>query len=36
VIKEPKLSPNGSRSIAFVEDPNGIPVELLTARSRPR
>jgi lactoylglutathione lyase len=36
VIKEPKLSPNGSRSIAFVEDPNGIPVELLTARPHPR
>jgi lactoylglutathione lyase len=36
VIKEPKLSPNGSRTIAFVEDPNGIVVELLTARARPR
>jgi lactoylglutathione lyase len=29
IIKEPKKSPGGSRSIAFVEDPNGIPVELL-------
>ena|ERR1700685_2742388 len=32
VIKEPKKSPGGSRSIAFVEDPNGIPVELLEPR----
>jgi lactoylglutathione lyase len=29
VIKGPKKSPSGTRSIAFVEDPNGIPVELL-------
>lgn len=29
VIKGPKKSPGGTRSIAFVEDPNGIPVELL-------
>ena len=29
IIKEPKRSPGGSRSIAFVEDPNGIPIELL-------
>lgn len=29
ILKGPKKSPGGSRSIAFVEDPNGIPVELL-------
>ncbi|MGH7728459.1 MAG: VOC family protein [Vulcanimicrobiaceae bacterium] len=29
IIAEPKKSPGGSRSLAFVEDPNGIPVELL-------
>ena len=29
VIKGPKKSPGGTRWIAFVEDPNGIPVELL-------
>jgi lactoylglutathione lyase len=33
IIKEPKKSPGGTRSIAFVEDPNGIPVELLEPRS---
>ncbi|MFN2527823.1 MAG: VOC family protein [Candidatus Baltobacteraceae bacterium] len=29
IIKDVKKSPSGGRSIAFVEDPNGIPVELL-------
>jgi len=29
IIKGPKKSPGGTRWIAFVEDPNGIPVELL-------
>jgi lactoylglutathione lyase len=29
VVKGPKKSPSGTRWIAFVEDPNGIPVELL-------
>lgn len=29
ILKGPKKSPSGTRSIAFVEDPNGIPVELL-------
>jgi len=24
IVKEPKKSPGGTRSIAFVEDPNGI------------
>lgn len=33
VLKRPKKSPGGSRTIAFVADPNGIPVELLEARS---
>jgi lactoylglutathione lyase len=33
IVKEPKKSPGGSRSIAFIEDPNGIPVELLEPRS---
>jgi lactoylglutathione lyase len=32
IVKEPKKSPGGSRWIAFVEDPNGIPVELLEPR----
>jgi lactoylglutathione lyase len=32
ILKEPKNSPGGSRRIAFVEDPNGIPVELLEPR----
>ncbi|MDQ2680839.1 MAG: VOC family protein [Candidatus Eremiobacteraeota bacterium] len=32
ILKEPKKSPGGSRAIAFVEDPNGIPVELLEPR----
>jgi lactoylglutathione lyase len=32
ILREPKLSPTGTRSIAFVEDPNGIPIELLEPR----
>ena len=32
VLKDVKKSPGGGRSIAFVEDPNGIPVELLEPR----
>jgi lactoylglutathione lyase len=35
IVKEPKKSPGGSRSIAFIEDPNGIPVELLEPKSGP-
>jgi lactoylglutathione lyase len=35
IIKEPKKSPGGTRAIAFVEDPNGIPVELLEPREGP-
>jgi lactoylglutathione lyase len=34
VIKGPKKSPGGTRWIAFVEDPNGIPVELLEPRTK--
>ncbi len=32
VLKDVKRSPGGTRAIAFVEDPNGIPVELLEPR----
>jgi lactoylglutathione lyase len=32
ILTEPKKPPSGSRWIAFVEDPNGIPVELLEPR----
>ncbi|MBV9233066.1 MAG: VOC family protein [Candidatus Eremiobacteraeota bacterium] len=32
VLKDVYKSPSGTRAIAFVEDPNGIPVELLEAR----
>jgi lactoylglutathione lyase len=32
VIKDVYKSPGGRRAIAFVEDPNGIPVELLEPR----
>jgi lactoylglutathione lyase len=35
IIKEPKRSPGGTRWIAFVEDPNGIPVELLEPKAGP-
>jgi lactoylglutathione lyase len=35
ILKEPKKSPGGTRWIAFVEDPNGIPVELLEPKSGP-
>jgi lactoylglutathione lyase len=33
VLTDVKKSPGGSRAIAFVEDPNGIPVELLEPRA---
>ena len=33
ILKGPKKSPGGTRWIAFVEDPNGIPVELLEPKS---
>ena len=32
ILKEPTSSPGGGRAIAFVEDPNGIPIELLEPR----
>ncbi len=31
----PKKSPGGSRWLAFIEDPNGIPIELLEKVARP-
>jgi lactoylglutathione lyase len=34
ILQDVKKSPGGSRAIAFVEDPNGIPVELLEPRQR--
>ena len=34
IVKDVKKSPGGSRAIAFVEDPNGIPVEVLEPSSR--
>ena len=33
VVKEPKKSPGGTRSIAMIEDPNGVVVELLEPKS---
>jgi len=33
IVKDVKRSPSGTRAIAFIEDPNGIPVELLEPRS---
>jgi lactoylglutathione lyase len=32
IVREPKSSPGGKRAIAFIEDPNGIPIELLEPR----
>lgn len=32
ILKDTYKSPSGTRAIAFVEDPNGIPVELLEPR----
>ncbi len=34
IIKDVYRSPGGTRAIAFIEDPNGIPVEVLEARVR--
>ena len=34
IIKDIKRSPGGTRAIAFIEDPNGIPVEILEPRQR--
>jgi lactoylglutathione lyase len=33
ILKDVKRSPSGTRAIAFIEDPNGIPVELLEPRA---
>ncbi len=35
ILKDAYRSPGGTRAIAFIEDPNGIPVELLEPRTRP-
>lgn len=35
ITREPKKAPGGTRAIAFIEDPNGIPVELLEPRPAP-
>ena len=35
ITSGPKKSPGGGRWIAFAEDPNGIPVELLEKRTGP-
>ena len=32
VLKDVYKSPGGTRAIAFIEDPNGIPIELLEPR----
>ncbi len=34
IIKDVYKSPGGTRAIAFIEDPNGIPVEVLEPRKR--
>lgn len=33
VLKDVYKSPSGTRAIAFIQDPNGIPIELLEPRS---
>ena len=33
VLKDVYKSPGGTRAIAFVEDPNGIPIELLEPKT---
>jgi len=33
ILKDVYKAPGGTRAIAFVEDPNGIPVELLEPRA---
>ena len=35
ILKDVYKSPGGTRAIAFVEDPNGIPVEVLEPRKVP-
>ena len=32
ILKDVNKSPSGTRAIAFIEDPNGIPVEVLEPR----
>jgi lactoylglutathione lyase len=33
ILRDVYKSPSGTRAIAFIEDPNGIPVELLEPRA---
>lgn len=33
ILKDVYKSPGGTRAIAFIEDPNGIPIELLEPRA---
>jgi lactoylglutathione lyase len=33
ILKDVYKSPSGTRAIAFIEDPNGIPIELLEPRT---
>ena len=35
ILSGPKKSPGGGRWLAFIEDPNGIPVEVLEPRPGP-
>jgi lactoylglutathione lyase len=35
ILKDVYRSPSGTRAIAFIEDPNGIPVEVLEPRKAP-
>lgn len=35
ILSGPKKSPSGSRWLAFVSDPNGIPIELLENKPGP-
>ncbi|MBV9719002.1 MAG: VOC family protein [Candidatus Eremiobacteraeota bacterium] len=34
ILKEAYKSPSGTRAIAFIQDPNGVPIELLEPRRR--
>jgi len=36
LLRGPKKSPGGTRSIAFVADPNGVEVEILEPRATPK
>jgi lactoylglutathione lyase len=36
ILKDVYKSPSGTRAIAFIEDPNGIPIEVLEKRKTPK